>query len=66
MSEYTTISLKKDFVRDVEAYLDDEPYGSVKEFLKHLALREMESGETISEAEARELGQKLEQLGYVE
>ena len=66
MSEYTTISLKKDFVRDVETYLEDEHYGSVKEFLKHLALREMESAEAITEAEARELGRKLESLGYVE
>jgi len=66
MSDYTTISLKKDFVRDVEEYLEDEPYGSVKEFLKHLALREMESPEAITEDEARKLGQKLEELGYVE
>ncbi len=66
MSEYTTISLKKEFVRDVEAYLEDETYGSVKEFVKHLLIREMESGDGITEAEARQLGQKLEQLGYVE
>ena len=66
MSEYTTISLKRDFVEDVEAYIEDEPFGSVKEFVKHLVLREMESGEGISEAEAKALGQKLRDLGYVD
>lgn len=66
MSEYTTISLKREFVDDVEAYLEDEPFGSVKEFVKHLVLREMESETTISEREARQIGQKLRDLGYVE
>lgn len=66
MSEYTTISLKRAFVDDVEAYLEDEPFGSVKEFVKHLVLREMESETTISEREARQIGQKLRDLGYVE
>lgn len=66
MSEYTTISLKRDFVEDVEAYLEDEPFGSVKEFVKHLLIREMEAEEGITEAEARQLGQKLRDLGYVE
>lgn len=66
MSEYTTISLKREFVEDVEAYIEDEPYGSVKEFVKHLLLREMEREEAISEAEAKQLGQKLRDLGYVE
>ena len=66
MSDYTTISLKREFVDDVEEYIEDEPFGSVKEFVKHLVLREMESGEGISEAEAKELGQKLQDLGYVE
>ncbi|MFB6353356.1 MAG: hypothetical protein ABEJ92_04660 [Halobacteriales archaeon] len=66
MAEYTTISLKKSFVADVEAYIEDEPFGSVKEFVKHLVLREMESGGEISAAEARRIGRKLEELGYVE
>jgi Arc/MetJ-type ribon-helix-helix transcriptional regulator len=66
MSEYTTISLKREFVEDVEAYIEDEPYGSVKEFVKHLLLREMEREAAISEAEAKQLGQKLRDLGYVE
>lgn len=66
MSAYTTISLKKEFVSDVEAYIEDEPFGSVKEFIKHLVLREMEAGDAISEAEARRIGRKLEELGYVE
>ena len=66
MAEYTTISLKREFVDDVEAYLEDEPFGSVKEFVKHLVLREMESGDTISEREARQIGRKLRDLGYVE
>lgn len=66
MSDYTTISLRKEFVRDVEAYIEDEPFGSTKEFVKHLLVREMESDGEITEAEARELGQKLAELGYVE
>ncbi|MFP4530680.1 MAG: hypothetical protein ACLFNC_05235 [Halodesulfurarchaeum sp.] len=66
MSDYTTISLKREFVEDVEAYIEDEPFSSVKEFVKHLLLREMESGEGISEAEAKALGQKLQDLGYVD
>lgn len=66
MSEYTTISLKKEFVADVEAYIEDEPFGSVKEFIKHLVIREMESDQAITETEARRIGQKLKELGYVE
>ncbi len=66
MTEYTTISLKKEFVADVEAYIEDEPFGSVKEFIKHLVIREMESDQTITKTEARRIGQKLKELGYVE
>ena len=66
MSEYTTISLRKEFVEDVEAYIEDEPFGSVKEFIKHLALREMESEERITETEVRRIGRQLKELGYVE
>ena len=66
MSEYTTISLRKEFVEDVESYIEDEPFGSVKEFIKHLALREMESEERISETEVRRIGRQLKELGYVE
>jgi len=43
MSEYTTVSLRKEFVADVEEYIEDEPFGSVKEFVKHLVVQEMES-----------------------
>ncbi|MFW5905523.1 MAG: hypothetical protein ACOCUO_01605 [archaeon] len=66
MSEYTTISFKKEFVRDVEEYIEDENFGSVKEFVKHLVLREMESDDEISEEEARRIGQRLADLGYVD
>ncbi|ESS03918.1 MAG: hypothetical protein A07HR67_00896 [uncultured archaeon A07HR67] len=66
MSEYTTISLRKEFVADVETYIEDEPFGSVKEFVKHVVVREMESDDEIGEAEARQIGQKLRDLGYVE
>lgn len=66
MSDYTTISLRKDFVKDVEEYIEDEPFGSVKEFVKHLVVREMESTDQISETEARQIGQKLRELGYME
>lgn len=66
MSDYTTISLKRDFVADVEDYIEDEPFGSVKEFVKHLLIREMEGEERITEAEAKALGQKLAELGYVD
>jgi len=66
MSEYTTISLRKEFVADVDSYIEDEPFGSVKEFVKHLVVKEMESDAAISETEARRIGQKLRDLGYVE
>lgn len=66
MSDYTTVSLKKEFVRDVEDYIEDEPFSSPKEFIKHLVIREMESDTEISEREARLIGQKLAELGYVE
>ncbi|AKH98017.1 hypothetical protein [Halanaeroarchaeum sulfurireducens] len=66
MSEYTTISFKKEFVRDVEAYIEGENFGSVKEFVKHLVLREMESDDEITEEEARRIGQRLKDLGYVD
>jgi Arc/MetJ-type ribon-helix-helix transcriptional regulator len=66
MSDYTTISLKKDFVTDVEAYIEDEPFSSPKEFIKHLVLREMEDDAEISEQEAKRIGQQLKELGYVE
>lgn len=66
MTEYTTISLRKEFVADVEEYIEDEPFGSVKEFVKHVVVREMASDDEISETEARQIGQKLRELGYVE
>ncbi|MFC7187830.1 hypothetical protein [Halorubrum yunnanense] len=66
MSEYTTISLRKEFVADVEEYVEDEPFGSVKEFVKHVVVQEMESDEEISESEARQIGQRLRDLGYVD
>jgi Arc/MetJ-type ribon-helix-helix transcriptional regulator len=66
MSEYTTISLRKEFVADVEAYIEDEPFGSVKEFVKHVVVREMEADEAISAAEAKQIATKLRELGYME
>ncbi|GAB3412028.1 hypothetical protein GCM10027435_04360 [Haloparvum alkalitolerans] len=66
MTDYTTISLRKEFVADVEAYIEDEPFGSVKEFVKHVVVREMESDDEISETEARQIAQKLQDLGYME
>lgn len=66
MAEYTTISLRKDFVSDVEEYIEDEPFDSVKEFMKHLVIREMESKDEISDTEVREMAQKLRDLGYME
>ncbi|WP_281195364.1 hypothetical protein [Halorubrum sp. F4] len=66
MSEYTTISLRKEFVADVETYIEDEPFGSVKEFVKHVVVREMESDDEIGEEEARQIARKLRELGYME
>jgi Arc/MetJ-type ribon-helix-helix transcriptional regulator len=66
MSDYTTISLRKEFVADVEAYIEDEPFGSAKEFVKHVVVQEMESDEGVSEAEAKQIAQKLRDLGYME
>jgi hypothetical protein len=50
----------------VEAYIEDEPFGSVKEFVKHVVVQEMESDERVSEAEAKQIAQKLRDLGYME
>jgi Arc/MetJ-type ribon-helix-helix transcriptional regulator len=66
MADYTTISFKKEFIADVEEYIEDEPFGSVKEFVKHLVIREMESEDVIRDEEVREIGQKLRELGYME
>ena len=66
MADYTTISLRKEFVEDVEAYLEDEPFGSGKEFIKHLVLREMESEGEITATEARQIARKLRDLGHIE
>ena len=66
MSEYTTISFKKDFVADVEAYIAEEPFGSPKEFIKHLVIREMEAEGDIPDEEVRAIGKRLRELGYVE
>jgi len=66
MAEYTTISLRKEFVEDVEAYIEEEPFGSVKEFVKHLVVREMESEDAITDDEARQIARKLRDLGYME
>jgi len=67
MSEYTTVSLRKEFVADVEEYIEDEPFGSVKEFVKHLVVQEMESDDEISEGRlVGSVGQKLRDLGYME
>jgi Arc/MetJ-type ribon-helix-helix transcriptional regulator len=66
MTEYTTISLRKDFVADVEEYIEDESFDSVKEFMKHLVIREMEGEQEITDKEVREIAQKLSDLGYME
>lgn len=66
MSEYTTISLRKEFVEDVEEYIEDEPFSSVKEFVKHVVVREMQSSDEISENEAQQIARRLRDLGYME
>ncbi|GAB3707572.1 hypothetical protein [Halorubrum pallidum] len=66
MSDYTTISLRKEFVADVEEYIEDEPFGSVKEFVKHVVVREMEADDAISETEASQIARKLRDLGYMD
>lgn len=66
MSDYTTVSFKKDFVEDIRDYIDETSFGSVRSFLEHVAVKEMESEEAISESEAKKIGQKLKDLGYVE
>lgn len=66
MTKYTTISLRKEFVADVEEYIENEPFDSVKEFVKHLVIQEMESDNQVSEEEARQIAQKLRDLGYMD
>ena len=65
MGDYTTVSFKKDFIEDLKEHIEDEPFDSVKNFLKHLAVQEMESKDEISDDEAKEVAQKLKQLGYM-
>ena len=55
MSEYTTISLRKEFVADVEAYIEDQPFGSVNEFVTHVALQQIASDDRVSEAQTRQI-----------
>jgi hypothetical protein len=38
----------------------------VKEFVKHVVVQEMEADEAITEEEARQIGQRLRDLGYVD
>jgi len=66
MSEYTTVSLRKEFVADVEEYIEDEPFGSVKEFVKHLVVQEMESDDEISEGRLVGSVRNSEIWGYME
>ncbi|MFB6203664.1 MAG: hypothetical protein ABEK01_04195 [Candidatus Nanohaloarchaea archaeon] len=66
MSDYTTVSFKKDFINDLKEYIEDRQFDSVKNFLKHLAVKEMESEEEISQEEAKEIANKLRELGYME
>jgi len=66
MSEYTTISFKKDFINDVEEHISDQNFSSPKEYIKHLVLQDMESEDRMSEEEIKEIGKKLEKLGYMD
>ncbi len=66
MSDYTTVSFKRDFVEDVKDYIEDQSFGSVRSFLEHVAVKDMESEEKISEEEAKQIGKKLKELGYME
>lgn len=63
---YTTVSFKKDFIEEIENHLEDSPFSSTRFFLKHLALKEIESKEGYSNEEVRQIAQKLEKLGYLD
>jgi hypothetical protein len=64
--DYTTVSFRKEFVEQLASHLEKTHYDSVKSFLKHLAVKDMESEDKISEEEAREIGKRLEKLGYLD
>ncbi len=66
MSDYTTVSFKKEFIQDVEEHIDDQNFSSPKEYIKHLVLQDMESEDRMSEQEIKEIGKKLEKLGYMD
>ena len=66
MSDYTTISFKKEFLSDVEEHIDDQNFSTPKEYIKHLVLQDMESEDRMSEQEIKEIGKKLEKLGYMD
>ena len=66
MTEYTTISFKKEFLRDVKDHIEDQNFSTPKEYVKHLVMRDMESGERMSDEEIKEIGKKLENLGYLD
>lgn len=55
MRRHTTLSLCREFAEDVEECLKDEPFGSVKEFVKPVLVHEMEFGDEIFETEARRI-----------
>lgn len=65
MTDYTTVSFKKDFLKDVRDHIEDQNFSSPKEYIKHLVMRDMESGEEMSDDEIKEIGKKLEELGYM-
>jgi hypothetical protein len=55
MRQHTTLSLCREFAEDVEECLKDEPFGSVKEFVKPVLVHEMEFGDEIFETEPRRI-----------
>lgn len=65
MTDYTTVSFKKDFIEDVKEHIEDQNFSSPKEYIKHLVMRDMDSEDRMSNEEIREIGKKLEELGYM-
>jgi hypothetical protein len=63
MSDYTTGLFRQEFVADVTEYIEDKPFLSVRECVKHVVVREVDP-ECVS-PKAPKMGRNLEELGHL-
>jgi hypothetical protein len=64
--EFTTVSFRKGFIEWLEENMKETHFSSNREFLKHLAIMEIESKEKCSKKDISAIAEKLEEMGYLE